>query len=238
MQNNVILSYLLRDRISQRTPVLIENLIRLSETNKKAFAVLIADAARPENVSAFQMQALTFLQSNLDVDKKLLLLLTLLLHDSMRPALINTKQIPVLINQLLSTNQIDYFDIASMLIIKLIPQMSFAEQLKQNNVTKSYVQVAMTQKRRSAVRLGIYTIDVLARSGLIDDLIPSIEWILPRAVPNNFNAVFALSALASIGSSPAGSSSLSRTTIKETISSFHQNQQAKPYVDALLSEIK
>jgi len=43
----IILSYLLRDRISPRTPKLMEIVIARAPKNPKAFSVLIADAARP-----------------------------------------------------------------------------------------------------------------------------------------------------------------------------------------------
>ena len=233
-----VISYLLRDRISQRTPFLIQALVQKAETNKKAFAVLVADAARPENVSCFQMQPLTFMQSGLKIEQKLLLLMTLLLHEQLRPAIVNTNQIPSFIHNLLAENMTDYFDAASMLIIKLINQQIFIDQLRDSNIVKTYIDVAMTQKHRSAVRLSLYTIDILARSGLADLVIPTIDWILSRAVPNNYNAVFALSSLASIGASGDGALALSKSNIRNNLTMFSGNIQTQPYIDTILKEIQ
>ena len=232
-----VISYLLRDRISPRTPKLIEELIKRAPTNSSALAILIADATRADNVEAFKPFLPNILSSELRIDQKLIIMMSLLLHEQMRQYVVNACILPGFIKDLLAVKKTDFFDSASLILIKIINVPGFTEQLAVGDLMPIYCDSITHQKHRSAVRLGLYAIDVLARAGLADKLIPTISWAASRAVSGNYNVIFALSALASIGSTPAGAAALSQSALIPNLQTLSANPQTKAYVDVISSEM-
>lgn len=232
-----VLSYLLLDRISPTSSSMVSRLLQIAPDNKSAFSVLVADAAKPENVDAFKPQFQVLLFGELRIDQKLHLVMILLLHPSMRRHLANLKDFIDFIVGMIETGRVDLFDPSSCIIIKLLEYNSFINHCKTMQLMQKYIEVAVLQKKKNAIRLAIHTIDTAIRRGLVEECQGSINWIVSNVSVNGPNSDVALSALCGLTTSINTLNEMKKTELVMKVPQFFQHQKLKPYADVIHSAI-
>lgn len=231
-----VISYLLLDRISPRTTTMIGKLLQIAPDNNAAFSVLVADAAKTENVDAFKPMLQVLLFGELRIDQKLLLVMTLLLHPSMRKHFAAMKDFIDFLVGMFETGRLDLFDPSSVIITKLLEFDSFVNNAKNMKMMQKYVDVAILIRKSSAARLAVYTIDCAARSGLIDEVSGSIKFIANLLTANGPNVEIALSALASMTGSHNCVQLMRELEVLQKVSPFLQSPYQR-YANALQKEL-